>query len=176
MFDPTDTPRVFALPPGVDFPAQLIAGLTARLDGQPPEALARAHLVVNTRRMARRIRDIFDAGPPRLLPRISLVTDPVDNWQTAAIPPAVPPLRRRLELAQLVTRLLEAQPDLAARSSAYGLADSLATLMDEMQAEGVGTQTIRDLDVSDMSGHWARAQNFIGIVDDYLGGDQAKRA
>ncbi|WP_370301995.1 double-strand break repair protein AddB [Pseudooceanicola sp.] len=175
MFDPSGTPRVFALPPGVDFPAQLIAGLTARLDGQPPEALARAHLVVNTRRMARRIRDIFDAGPPRLLPRISLVTDPVDNWQAAAIPPAVPPLRRRLELAQLVTRLLEAQPDLAARSSAYGLADSLATLMDEMQAEGVGTQTIRDLDVSDMSGHWARAQNFIGIVDDYLGGDQAKR-
>lgn len=175
MFDPSGKPRVFALPPGVDFPAELIAGLTARIEGKPPEALARARLIVNTRRMARRIRDIFDAGPPRLLPRISLVTDPVDNWQTAAIPPAVPPLRRRLELAQLVTSLLDAQPDLAARSSAYDLADSLAALMDEMQAEGVTTDTIRELDVSDMSGHWARAQRFIGIVDDYLGGDEAKR-
>ena len=175
MFDPADKPRVFALPPGVDFPAELIAGLTGRMEGQRPEALAHARLIVNTRRMARRIRDIFDAGPPRLLPRISLVTDPVDNWQTAAIPPAVPPLRRRLELAQLVTSLLDAQPDLAARSSAYDLADSLAALMDEMQAEGVSTETIRQLDVSDMSGHWARAQRFIGIVDDYLGGDRAKR-
>ncbi|MGE4325502.1 MAG: hypothetical protein AB7E21_05250, partial [Pseudodonghicola sp.] len=75
MFDPGDTPRVFALPCGVDFPRALIDGLLQRMAGQPPEALARVELVVNTRRMARRIRDIFDAGPPLLLPRLSLLTD-----------------------------------------------------------------------------------------------------
>lgn len=74
MFDPSSGPRVFALPPGADFPAELVAGLDDRLSGQPPEALGRVRLIVNTRRMARRIRDLYDAGPPRLLPRISLLT------------------------------------------------------------------------------------------------------
>ena len=75
MFDPSATPRVFAVPPGADFPQALVRGLRARCDGHPPEALARVQLVLNTRRMARRVRDLFDQGPPCLLPRISLVTD-----------------------------------------------------------------------------------------------------
>lgn len=169
MFEPSDKPRLFALPPGVDFPAELIKGLDARLAGQSPEALARVQLIVNTRRMERRIRDIYDTGPARLLPRLSLVTDTVYRGCTDAVRLVTPVLRRRLELAQLISVLLKAQPDLAAQSSLYHLADSLAALMDEMQGEGVSTQTIRDLDVSDMSGHWARAQQFIGIVDSYLG-------
>ena len=80
------------------------------------------------------------------------------------IPPAVPPLRRRLELAQLVTRLVEAEPDLAPRAAVYDLADSLADLFAEMQGEGVGLETIAELDISDVSGHWARAQRFISIA------------
>ncbi|NVK59496.1 MAG: hypothetical protein HWE37_05440, partial [Rhodobacteraceae bacterium] len=66
MFDPSETPRVFALAPGVDFPAALVAGLKQRMAGQPPEAMARVELIVNTTRMARRIRQIFDAGPATL--------------------------------------------------------------------------------------------------------------
>lgn len=169
MFDPSPCPRVFALPAGVDFPAALVEGLRDRLPFLP-EAMARVHLIVNTRRMARRLRDVFDAGPAALLPRISLVTDLGEAWESAAIPAAIPPLRRRLELARLILRLIEAQPDLAARASAFDLADSLAALMDEMQGEGVTPETIAALDVSDMSGHWARAQQFIGIVSDYLAG------
>lgn len=168
MFDHSATPRVFALPPGVDFPAALIRGLTDRLGDAPPEALARVHLIVNTRRMARRLRDIFDAGPPRLLPRISLVTDLGDDWRLGDLPPAVPPLRRRLELAQLIARLLDSQPDLAARDSVHDLADSLAALMDEMQDEDVDGSVLRGLDVSDLSAHWARALSFIGIAENYL--------
>src|SRR6056297_1627977 len=52
MFDPTDAPRVFGVPLGVDFPKALVEGLLALQDGKPPEALARVHLIVNTRRMA----------------------------------------------------------------------------------------------------------------------------
>ena len=93
MFDPADSARVFALPPGVDFPAELIAGLTARCLGQP-EDLARVRLVVNTRRMARRIRELFDQGPARLLPRVTLVTEAELLGPRAAIlPPAMSPLR-----------------------------------------------------------------------------------
>ncbi len=168
MFEPAENPRIFALPPGVDFPAELIAGLSARLDGHPPEALARVRLVVNTRRMARRIRELFDTGPPRLLPRISLVTEFAEAPDIAHLPPEAPPLRRRLELARLVADLLTRQPDLAARSSIYDLADSLAALIDEMQGEGVQAEAIRNLDVSDLSGHWARAQAFIAIAERFL--------
>ena len=162
MFEPTTTPRLFALPPGADFPAELLAGIEARMQGQPPEAWARILLIVNTRRMARRLRDLFDAGPPRLLPQIRLMSDL--STGLTGIPPAVPPLRRRLELAQLVTRLVEAEPDLAPRAAVYDLADSLADLFAEMQGEGVSPETIAGLDVSDLSGHWARAQKFISIA------------
>ena len=62
MFEPSDRPRVFAVPLGVDFPAALVRGLSTRTNGQPPEALARTRLIVNTRRMARRIRSIYDEG------------------------------------------------------------------------------------------------------------------
>ena len=65
MFEPSDRPRVFALAPGVDFPAALVEGLRARMAGQPPEAMARVELIVNTTRMARRIRQIFDAAGRR---------------------------------------------------------------------------------------------------------------
>ncbi|WP_170438878.1 double-strand break repair protein AddB [Ruegeria arenilitoris] len=168
MFDPSATPRVFAVPPGADFPQALVRGLRARCDGHPPEALARVQLVLNTRRMARRVRELFDQGPPCLLPRISLVTDLGESVDLDQVPPAVPPLRRRLELTQLVARLLDQQPDLAARSSLFDLSDSLAALIEEMQGEGVPPEAIRQLDVTDLSGHWARAQAFIGIADQFL--------
>ena len=168
MFDPSPIPRVFAVPPGADFPKVLVNGLRDRSATLPPEALARVQLVVNTRRMARRVRDLFDLGPPCLLPQLSLVTDLGESVDLAQIPPAIPPLRRRLELTQLITKLLDQQPDLAARSSLFDLSDSLAALIDEMQGEGVAPEAIRQLDVSDMSGHWARAQAFIGIADHFI--------
>ena len=58
MFERLAAPRVFGLPPGVDFPQALVDGLLARCQGQPPEALARVELIVNTERMRRRIRAI----------------------------------------------------------------------------------------------------------------------
>ncbi|WP_420004643.1 double-strand break repair protein AddB [Arenibacterium sp. LLYu02] len=169
MFDTsTPTPRLFAVPCGVDFPRALVEGLTARFAGRPPEDLARVELILNTERMQRRVRQLFDAGPAALLPRISLLTGLSKQATLRGLPPALPPLRRRLELSQLIARLLDAQPDLAARSSLYDLSDSLAELIDEMQSEGVTTDDIRALDVSDMSGHWKRAQDFIGIADQFV--------
>ncbi|MCL6283515.1 double-strand break repair protein AddB [Ruegeria sp. 2012CJ41-6] len=168
MFETQAPPRVFAVPPGADFPRALVEGLRARSTGHPPEALARCDLVVNTRRMARRVRALFDAGPPCLLPRLSLVTGYADAACNQPLPPALPTLRRRLELTQLVGTLLERQPDLAPRAALFDLSDSLATLLDEMQGEGVAPEAIRSLDVSDLSGHWARTQGFIGIAEQFL--------
>ncbi|MGR3479130.1 double-strand break repair protein AddB [Salipiger marinus] len=169
MFDPQDSPRVFGLAPGVDFPAALVDGLRARMAGEPPEAMARVELIVNTTRMARRIRGIFDTGPACVLPRIRLLTSLADPVALAQLPAPVSPLRRRLELTGLVSKLLDAQPDLAPRAALFDLADSLATLMDEMQDEGVPPETLAALDVSDESGHWLRTLEFLKIVQRYFG-------
>ncbi len=164
MFEPSDHPRLFGLPPGVDFPNALIDGLRSRLKGAPPEALAQSHLIVNTRRMARRIRTLFDSGPALLLPKVSLVTDLADSFSLHDIPRPLPALRRRLELTQLIARLLDQQPNIAPRGALYDLADSLANLMDEMHGEGVTPEVIEALDVADQSGHWAHILEFLKIV------------
>jgi len=75
MFDPGAGHRLFALPPGCDFPAELARGLIARMAGQPPEAMARVTLFVNTQRMRRRIGALLAAEGARFLPRLRLVTD-----------------------------------------------------------------------------------------------------
>lgn len=169
MFPDTSGPRLFALPPGADFARRVVAGLERRLTGQAPEAMAHVSLFVNTRRMQRRIRDVFDQGPPRLLPRVRLITDLAMDPVAADLPPPVAPLRRRLELSQLVSQLLDAAPDLAPRAALYDLSDSLAALMDEMQGEGIDPAVIANLDVTDLSGHWARSLRFLQIVERYFG-------
>ena len=158
MFEPSDTPRLFGLPPGVDFPAALIDGLRTRLPATDPTAIARVDLIVNTTRMQRRLRTLFDAGPAGLLPRVHLVTG-LDGLLTGPVPPpAVPPLRRRLELIQLVSGLLDRQTELAPRASLFDLSDSLAALLDEMQGEGVPIDKVTGLDgAAHRSDGWAGA-------------------
>ncbi|MFZ7090978.1 double-strand break repair protein AddB [Primorskyibacter sp. 2E233] len=159
--------KLFALPPGVDFAKELLNGLRARIDG-PPEAMAQVELYVNTERMARRLRGLFDEGAASFLPRIRLVTDLADPLARAQLPQPIPPLRRRLEMVGLVSRLIDAQPDLAPRSALYDLADSLVGLMEEMHSEGVSPQAVAELDVSDQSGHWARALTFFNAVQPFF--------
>ena len=170
MFDPQDKPRVFHLPPGVDFPRALIDGLRARCDPADPLALARVQVIVNTRRMARRLRDLFEDGPPGLLPRIALVTDFGSPAALAAVPQAVSALRRRLELRQLVIALIDRSPGIAPRAAAFDLADSLAAFLDEMEGEGVDPAALDRLDLSGHAEHWARMQAFIGITRRYFDG------
>ncbi|MFQ6546474.1 double-strand break repair protein AddB [Aestuariibius sp. 2305UL40-4] len=169
MFPPQEGPRVFGLPPGVDFPVELIAGLRHRLSGQRPDAMGRVELIVNTRRMQRRLRECFDAGPAGLLPRIRLLTDIADDPALGMPPPAPGGLKRRLEVARLVSTLIEQEPDLAGRQRVFDLADSLVALIDEMRGEGVGADDIVAVDVSDASGHWERALKFVRITERFLG-------
>ncbi len=172
MFDPAPQPRIFATPPGVDFAQALVSGLIDRAGTLPAEEWARTEIYVNTTRMQRRIRDVFDAGPPRLLPRIRLITDLAADPSLDSLPPAVSPLRRRLELSRFVALLLDREPDLAPRAALYDLSNSLAALMDEMLGEGVAPDKISALDISDQSGHWDRALKFLNIIAPFF--DTAK--
>jgi double-strand break repair protein AddB len=169
LFPPSDRPRVFALTPGVDFAAALIAGLDARLAGQAPEAVARVELWVNTQRTRRALVTRFAEGPARLLPRIRVVTElAADPLAPAGLPPAVPELRRRLELARLVAALLAAEPGLGSGTAAFELAESLGELLDEMQGEGVDPAALAAVDPAGHAAHWQRSLRFLRLLEHYV--------
>ena len=160
--------KIYGVSLGVDFPKAFVQGLIARFADQPPHALAKAHVIVNSERMMRRIRDLLIQERATFHPKMHLVTDLSKLCDCYDQRPSRSALALRLELVGLVTRLIEAQPDLAARSSVYALSDSLAKLIDEIQSEGIDPQVIETLDVPDQSGHWARSLEFLKIVQTYL--------
>ncbi|MEM1064337.1 MAG: double-strand break repair protein AddB, partial [Pseudomonadota bacterium] len=168
MFEATSIPRVFALPPGADFAAGLVAGFDARQAGIAPHLAARARIYLNTRRMHRRVRGLFEAGGARLLPRILTVAEIGATMPLPGVPPSAAPLARQLELTALVTALIEAEPGLAPKSAAFDLARSLAALIDEMAGEGVPFSAIEGLDTGGASRHWADSLKFLSIVHDFL--------
>jgi ATP-dependent helicase/nuclease subunit B len=88
----------------------------------------------------------------------------------------MPPLRLRLKLADLVRQLIDGDPGLAPRAAIYPLADSLADLMGEMFEERVTPETIAGLDMGSQSGHWARSQAVLGVVETFFGEDAALTA
>ncbi len=165
LFAPTPGPRVFALPPGADFTAALVAGLNGRLAGHPPEALARVEIWVNTQRARRALHERLRAGPARLLPRVRVVTELADDPATPAeLAEPITPLRRKLDLARLVRALIEAEPGVADEAAALDLAESLAELFDEMQGEGVDPARLGDIDAGDHALHWRRSLAFLEIL------------
>ncbi|MGI9388897.1 MAG: double-strand break repair protein AddB [Boseongicola sp.] len=168
MFDPTTGSRVFGVPPGADFPAAVVDGILNRIADQPPEALARVQIIVNTQRMRRRLVSLLQSGPARLLPRIDLITEAGRLIPTAELPDVVPDLQRKLDLARLIEPLLESGAAPAPRSALFDLADSLAGLLDELHSEGVSPNEILNLDVGDHSEHWVRSLQFFRIVQAYL--------
>lgn len=164
MFEPATAPRLFALPPGANFPELLVSGLVTRMAGHPPEAMARVALYLNTSRMLREVRTAFDSHGSRFLPRLRLITD-LGRDPMAGVPPAVPPLRRRLELAQLVASLIEGERDFAPGTAVFDLADSLTALMSEMQGEGVPPEALEAPELAENHAqHWERSLEFIRIV------------
>ena len=164
---------VFALPPGVDFPKELVSGLLERMGTQPPEAMARVQLYLNSGRMLRSVRAQFQRSGARYLPRLRLVSD-LGQDPLAGLPLAVSPLQRKLELAQLVEQLTRAIPAFEAGSSHFALAESLSALLAEMQSEGVHPDALEAIEISESHAeHWRRSLDFIRIVARYFEEDTA---
>ena len=162
MFDLQATPRIFALPPGADFGSEVINGLLERMPPDPV-ALTNVEIIVNTRRLERRLTECLNSGPARLHPRIRVLGD-VAMEPVPDLPLPNSPLRQRLELMQLVRRLIAAEPDIAPDSAAFDLAESLSELFAEMHGEGVHANRLREIDVPETSGHWQRALKFVELV------------
>ncbi|SDI77253.1 double-strand break repair protein AddB [Aliiruegeria lutimaris] len=174
--------RLFAVGLGQDYPKALVDGLAARLPESDPTAWARCTIYVNSGRMLRRIRDEFDAGPPRLLPKLRLLSELSDAADFPEIPQALKPLELKLDLAELLMSLIETNPELAPRSAVFDLAESLAALLDEMHGEGVGPETLAALDVGGFAQHWEQGRaiveaafTYFGDRSDRLAGSEARR-
>lgn len=168
MFDPSDAPHVFATSTGEDFSDVLVRGLLARMEKMDPFAIGRIKIVVNTRRTGRRLTALLSASGARLLPKImpvaELALDP-----GADLPQPVTSMRRKLELSQLILKLLDANPDLAPRASAYALAQSLARLIDEMYEEDVSAEALIQQDFGELTAHWQRSLKVLSIITRYFG-------
>lgn len=161
-------PHLFALPPGADFARAVVDGLLERLPPDPL-SLARTEIFTGTRRMQRQLHSAFQQDDTaRLLPRIRLVTDPGTDPTLTDLPPSQPALRRRLELTQIIAPLLRQETELDTGHATFALAESLDALLAEMRGEGVSPARLEALDVSDESGHWTRALNFVTIASEFV--------
>ncbi|MEE4121190.1 MAG: double-strand break repair protein AddB [Paracoccaceae bacterium] len=172
---------LYALPPGADFPAALVAGLEARLAGRPPEDWARTTILVNSGRMARRVSEVLSSGPPRLLPRIAPVSDLEGLGAFPEVPQARSALALTLELAGLIEALIDRDPTLGPRAAAFDLARSLAALIDEMEGEDVPPQALARIDVAGHAAHWQRSRAVVEAAYAHFGGEslpgaEARRA
>ncbi len=169
MFEPEEEPRCFVLPVGSAFFPGVLAGLRQRLSGQPPEAMARVQIFVNSRRAERHLTALFLRGPAGFLPRLRVIDDlALETPEGAEIPTPVSPLFRRIELGRMISALLDADPTLAPRTAVFDLADSLANLMDEMHGEGVSPEALERLDLSGHAAHWERSLTFLRILKPFF--------
>ncbi len=178
--------RIYTVPIGSPFLDRLAAGIWRRV-GQDPIALSDVQLLLPTRRAARSAADAFlrlGDGRPMLLPALGTVSDvEEDVLELGALedstvpgalelPPAVPELRRRLELSRLVMRFMERGEPWGLGTPrtpehAFRLASALARLIDEVQLHGLDFARLGALAPDDFAEHWSITLRFLEIVTAY---------
>jgi ATP-dependent helicase/nuclease subunit B len=187
--------NLFNIRSGVPFLDVLVdALLEGRLglaeDMANPAVLARTTIYLPTRRAARAFTRLLAArfdSRPLLLPKVVPLGD-VDEAEMSLIagdaaafsdqvPPAIDPLRRRLELTRLVMacgrtvnrqalRLdpLTAPLMPATLADAFGLAGDLAALLDQLQTEGLSYEDLRKLDTANFDHLWQVTASFLDVI------------
>jgi ATP-dependent helicase/nuclease subunit B len=176
-------PALFTIPAHRAFADALASGLIRRTGGDRMR-LARGLVLLPNNRAKRAVTDAFvrasDGG--LLLPRLVAIGDPeLDEAAGSAIdpaggddtvPPAVPPLQRRMILARLVAeeRAKAGQPVDAAE--AVRLAGELARTLDQLLVEEVRPSRLRELELTEeLSSHWQKSLALFGIVLDRWPGE-----
>ncbi|MFO1190181.1 MAG: double-strand break repair protein AddB [Alphaproteobacteria bacterium] len=172
----TERPKVYSVPAGRALADAVAAGVlrSAALDplALDPLALADVTVLVPTRRAVRAMQDAFlrtSGGRATLLPAMRAIGD-VDEDAVdfgggepallAAVPPAIPPLRRRMLLAELVRafdkNLLPEQ--------AVMLAAELARLIDDIETERLDRDRLNTIVPDRYASHWQTSLAFLRIV------------
>src|SRR5438067_399284 len=174
--------HVYTIAPDRPFLDVLARSLLDKAAGDPL-SLARMTVLLPTRRAARALRESFlrlsgeegGAGMPLLLPRLrpigDLEADEIalgggegTDDPTLAIPPAIPELRRRLLLTQLVLRWGEESGNPLLPGQAAALATALARLLDAAAIDGADFSRLRELAPDDLAAHWQLVLRFLDIL------------
>ena len=192
---PASRHHVFTIPASAPFlpvliealrAGQLVSGFPASND---PLELARATLYLPTRRACRLAREAFldtlkdDAAIlPRIVPLGDIDEDEIAFAEAATaelaedalrLPEALPPLERRLLLAELILKWANtpevrgaAGATLIANtpSAALGLADDLARLIDDMTTRQVSWDKLDTLVPDDFDRYWQLSLRFLKIA------------
>ncbi|WP_033921251.1 double-strand break repair protein AddB [Sphingomonas sp. 37zxx] len=173
---------LYTIPPHRAFADTLAIGLIRRF-GRDRMGLARGVVLVPNHRAGRAITDAFVRASEGglLLPRIVAIGDPdldeavgplFDPADAEPVPPAVPPLKRRMILARL---LIEARGDSIEPAEAVRLAGELGRTLDQMQVEEVAASALRDLELTaELSDHWQSALSTFEVVLDRWPGELAR--
>ncbi len=161
-------PSVYTIAPEAAFADALAKGLIDRTGGDPM-VLARAQILLPSRRAVRALTDAFvrcaDGG--LLLPRMTPLgdidvddaLDLVAGLETNLLPP-IDPIRRRL----LLTRLIRRWRDSIGSVEALRLADQLGASFDTLAREGVDPARLRDVAKDDLASHWLETFAFFELV------------
>jgi len=171
-------PRVRAVPAGADFLGVLAERLLAELhDPDDPFRLADALVLAPNRRSAQALIEAFARrGAACLLPAIRPlgdVDDAPEVWNGGVdldLPPAIDPLRRRLELARLVRARDKAEGGADDPLRALACADDLCRLLDSAAAGAAAVDWSRlDGLIADhrFAEHWDRAVAFLRIITQF---------
>lgn len=169
-------PALFTIPAHRAFADALAAGLIRRFGGEPL-GLARGLVLLPNNRAKRAMTDAFVRASEGglLLPRLVSIgeldeatgaaLDPADDGDP--VPPAVPPLQRRMILARLVAEERQRTGQPVDAAEAVRLAGDLARTLDQLLVEEIPPAKLRDLELSEeLSDHWRRALTLFGIVLD----------
>ncbi len=173
-------PRLYTIAPGGPFVDALAAGMLARLGDGDPFALARATVLLPTRRAVRSLREAFgrvSGGRALLLPRMMPLGD-IDEDELivinapdadAAFQPVIGGLRRQLLLARLVLSFGGARWSEADPAQAAELAAELARLLDSLETERIDFSALEKLSPDDenLARHWGDVLTFLRIITEH---------
>lgn len=170
-------PRVYTIPPGVPFVDALAVEVLRECDGDPLK-LSAYTILLPTRRAVRSLREAFlrrSEGKALLLPRLTPIGE-IDEealffaGEEAAlseaaldVPPAIPELRRRLLLAELIRKL----PEERTAEQAVHLAAELGRLIDQVETQRIGFERLASLVPERYAKHWQITLEFLKIVTDH---------
>lgn len=178
-------PALFSIPAGVPFARHFAATLLQQNQANPHK-LAEIRLFLPTRRACRIVRDEFlrlSEGAALILPRMQALGDLDEDGlgieiaalsgveSARALPPAMPPLRRKILLARMIGK---AWPDYGDHpEQALALAEALGRLLDRIHTEGLDIKNLPDLvDREKFAAHWQITLDFLTIIaqvwPDYL--------
>ena len=167
MFAKCQGPRIFGLPPGVNFSRSFVDGLKSRLTDYPPEKNTTIKIYVNSNRMLQKIKSEFTSVGASILPNLSTLSHLIDDFEVS-LSDIVDPLSLRLELAQIISKFIEIEPSFGSQNSCFDLADSLANLIKEIHEEGLSLEVLTKLNLDDYSEYWQRNRKFFILIKEYL--------